>query len=127
MRTVIAGGTVVNATGSVPADVLVEDERVVAVAAPGSDIAMSFARGADRRIEALGRLVVPGGIDVHTHMEMPFGGTWSVDTFETGTAAAAWGGTTTIVDFAVQRKGGSLREALDTWHQKADGNSVIDY
>ncbi|HLX78564.1 MAG TPA: dihydropyrimidinase, partial [Acidimicrobiales bacterium] len=93
----------------------------------GSDLAMSFARGADRRIEALGRLVVPGGIDVHTHMEMPFGGTWSVDTFETGTAAAAWGGTTMIIDFAIQSRGHSLREGFDTWSQKAAGKCAIDY
>jgi dihydropyrimidinase len=71
--------------------------------------------------------VLPGGIDVHTHMEMPFGGTFSHDTFETGTTAAAWGGTTTIVDFAVQRKGGTLGETLEKWHEKADGNCAIDY
>ena len=71
--------------------------------------------------------VIPGGIDAHTHMEMPFGGTFSVDTFETGTKAAAWGGTTTIIDFAVQAKGEALLAALDTWHAKADGNGAIDY
>ena len=71
--------------------------------------------------------MLPGGIDVHTHMEMPFGGTFSVDTFETGTRAAAWGGTTTIVDFAVQAKGTSLLATLDKWHAKADGHCVIDY
>ena len=71
--------------------------------------------------------MLPGGIDVHTHMEMPFGGTFSVDTFETGTRAAAWGGTTTIIDFAVQAKGTSLLATLDKWHAKADGNCAIDY
>jgi dihydropyrimidinase len=71
--------------------------------------------------------VIPGGVDAHTHMELPFGGTFASDTFETGTRAAAWGGTTTIVDFAVQSMGRSLREGLDAWHAKADGNCAIDY
>jgi dihydropyrimidinase len=70
---------------------------------------------------------MPGGIDAHTHMEMPFGGSFSVDTFETGTRAAAWGGTTTIIDFVVQRKGETLAAALDTWHAKAEGNCAVDY
>ena len=82
---------------------------------------------ADQVIDATGKYVLPGGIDVHTHMEMPFGGTFSADTFETGTRAAAWGGTTTIVDFAVQAKGTSLLATLDKWHAKADGNCAIDY
>ena len=126
MRTLIAGGTVVNATGAQVADVLVEDERVVALAAPGSGPAEAFAEGAER-VDATGRLVVPGAVDVHTHMEMPFGGTRSADTFETGTRAAAWGGTTTVVDFAIQRKGEALRQGLDAWHAKAEGNCSIDY
>jgi dihydropyrimidinase len=126
-RTLVRGGTVVNAEGSVAADVLIEAGRVVALAQPGSDLVAAFAEGADRIIEASGRLVLPGGVDVHTHMEMPFGGTSSHDTFETGTTAAAWGGTTTIVDFAIQRKGSSLAEALDTWHAKADGHCAVDY
>lgn len=71
--------------------------------------------------------MIPGGVDAHTHMEMPFGGTQASDTFETGTRAAAWGGTTTIVDFAIQSKGGSLREGLDAWHAKADGRCAVDY
>ncbi|MEO7666162.1 MAG: dihydropyrimidinase, partial [Dehalococcoidia bacterium] len=76
---------------------------------------------------ATGKYVIPGGIDVHTHMELPFGGTAAKDTFETGTRAAAFGGTTSIVDFAVQSRGKSLREGLDTWHAKAEGNAVLDY
>lgn len=127
MRTVIAGGTVVTATGSTGAEVLVDGETVVALAAPGSDVARAFSGGADRSIDATGRLVVPGGIDGHTHMEMPFGGTQSVDTFETGTRAAAWGGTTTIVDFAIQARGQSLREGIDTWLAKAEGVCAVDY
>jgi len=126
-RTVIGGGTVVSATGSVAADVLIDGERIVALAAPGSETAESFTSGADRRIDASGRLVVPGGLDVHTHMELPFGGTYSNDTFETGTRAAAWGGTTTIIDFAVQRRGEALRQGLDAWLAKAAGNCAIDY
>jgi dihydropyrimidinase len=71
--------------------------------------------------------VIPGAIDVHTHMELPFGGTFAKDTFETGTRAAAFGGTTTIIDFAVQSRGKSLRDGLDTWHAKAEGNATVDY
>jgi dihydropyrimidinase len=126
MRTVISGGTVVGPTGAQVAEVLVEGERVVALAEPGSELALFFAEGAER-IDAAGRLVLPGGVDVHTHMELPFGGTQASDTFETGTRAAAWGGTTTIVDFAVQRKGEALRSGLDAWQAKAEGNCAIDY
>jgi dihydropyrimidinase len=127
MRIAITGGTVVNASGPFAADVLVEGETIVGLVAPGSEASASFAEGADRVIDATGRLVVPGAVDGHTHMEMPFGGTQSADTFETGTRAAAFGGTTTIIDFAIQNKGRSLREGLDTWHAKADGNCAVDY
>jgi dihydropyrimidinase len=123
--TLITGGTVVTASGTVDADVLVEGEKIAMVLCrqPGPEVSIT----ADRIIDATGKYVLPGGIDVHTHMEMPFGGTYSVDTFETGTRAAAWGGTTTIIDFAVQAKGTSLLAALDTWHAKAAGNCSIDY
>ncbi|HEV2782203.1 MAG TPA: dihydropyrimidinase [Actinophytocola sp.] len=121
MRTLIRNGTVVNASGAVAADVLVDGETIAEVTAPG------VIDTADTVIEAAGRYVLPGGIDVHTHMEMPFGGTMSSDTFTTGTTAAAWGGTTTIVDFAVQAKGTSLLSTLDKWHEKADGHCAIDY
>jgi dihydropyrimidinase len=126
VRILISGGTVVSPTGTQAAEVLVDGERIVALAAPGSDLANSFAEEA-RRVDASGRLVIPGAVDVHTHMEMPFGGTRSADTFATGTRAAAWGGTTTIVDFAIQRKGETLRSGLDAWHQKAEGHCAIDY
>jgi dihydropyrimidinase len=121
----ISGGTVVTAAGTLDADVLVDGERIAAVLPrlPGTATGVT----ADRVIDAAGRYVLPGGIDVHTHMEMPFGGTFSADTFETGTRAAAWGGTTTIIDFAVQAKGTSLLATLDKWHAKADGNCAIDY
>jgi dihydropyrimidinase len=121
MRTLIKGGTVLSPTGGTPADVLIEDERVLAVTAPG------VFDSADTVLDAAGKYVLPGGIDAHTHMEMPFGGTFSADTFETGTTAAAWGGTTTIIDFAVQAKGTSLVSTLDKWHEKADGNCAVDY
>jgi dihydropyrimidinase len=121
MRTLIRNGTVINAGGTLRADVLVEDERIAAVVAPG------VFETADTVIEADDKYVLPGGIDAHTHMEMPFGGTFSADTFFTGTRAAAWGGTTTIIDFAVQAKGTSLLSTLDKWHEKADGHCAVDY
>src|SRR5665213_3309922 len=127
MKLLISGGTVVNASGPVAADVLVDGEIIVGLCARGSAYSAEWAQGADRVIDATGQLVIPGGIDGHTHMEMPFGGTRSVDTFETGTRAAAFGGTTTIIDFAIQSKGKSLREGLDAWHAKADGNCAVDY
>jgi len=106
MRTLIRGGTLVTADGASPTDVLVEDEKVAALAASSSGISQTWQEGADLVIDATGKYVVPGGIDAHTHMEMPFGGTTSADTFETGTRAAAWGGTTMLIDFAIQTKGG---------------------
>ncbi|HEV2427256.1 MAG TPA: dihydropyrimidinase [Acidimicrobiales bacterium] len=127
MTTLIAGGTVVNSTGPIAADVLVDGEVIAGLAAPGSQAAAEWARGADRVVDATGQYVIPGGIDPHTHMEMPFGGTQSADTFASGTRAAAFGGTTTIVDFAIQTKGTSLREGLDKWHAKAQGQCAIDY
>ena len=122
MRTLITNGTIVTAEGSYQADVLIDDERIVAI---GGDVVAGAT--ADRTIDAAGAYVIPGAIDVHTHMELPFGGTFAKDTFESGTRAAAWGGTTTIVDFAVQSKGKSLRDGLDAWHAKAQGNAAIDY
>ncbi|MFI6285211.1 dihydropyrimidinase [Streptomyces sp. NPDC051018] len=124
-RTLIRGGLVITAADEIHADVLVEDGRIAALAAHGSDAAGAWTAG--RIIEAAGKYVIPGGVDAHTHMELPFGGTFASDTFETGTRAAAWGGTTTIVDFAVQSVGHSLREGLDAWYAKADGNCAIDY
>ncbi|HEU4613884.1 MAG TPA: dihydropyrimidinase, partial [Kofleriaceae bacterium] len=82
---------------------------------------------ADVTVDATGKYVIPGGIDCHTHMDMPFGGTSSSDDFESGTIAAAFGGTTTIVDFAIQSKGSSMRAGLDTWHGKAEGRAAVDY
>jgi dihydropyrimidinase len=125
--TLITGGTVITATGPVAADVLVSGEQIAALGQPGTELAASWAAGAGQVLDAAGKYVLPGGIDGHTHMQMPFGGTFASDTFETGSRAAAWGGTTTIVDFAVQPKGGSLLATLDGWHAKADGQCAVDY
>jgi dihydropyrimidinase len=124
----ITGGIVVNATGTLTADVLVDGETVAAVLAPGSQLlGVDLAGSVDTVVDAAGRYVIPGGIDAHTHMELPFGGTNASDTFETGTRAAAWGGTTSIIDFAVQRYGERVEDGLATWHAKAAGNCAIDY
>ena len=123
MRTLITNGLVVTAAGSFPSDVLVDSETIAML---GSDLAGAGVT-ADETIDATGKYVVPGGIDVHTHMELPFGGTYAKDTFETGSKAAAHGGTTTMLDFAPQTKGHSLREGLDSWHAKAEGHTAIDY
>ena len=123
MRTLIANGTIVSAEGSQQADVLIDGPTIAAI---GADLAAAGI-AVDETIDATGRYVIPGAIDVHTHMELPFGGTFAKDTFETGTRAAAFGGTTTIVDFAVQSRGASLRAGLDAWHAKAEGHAVIDY
>ncbi len=120
MRTLIKNGTVVTATETLKADVLLQGEKVAA-------IGVGLDGRADRVVDATGRYVMPGAVDVHTHMELPFGGTFSSDDFATGTAAAAWGGTTTIVDFAVQSYGESLHQGLERWHQKAEGKAHIDY
>ncbi|OEV12500.1 dihydropyrimidinase [Streptomyces sp. Amel2xB2] len=124
-RTVVRGGLVITASDETHADVLVEDGRIVATAATGSSVAEGWS--AEHTIDAAGKYVIPGGVDPHTHMDMPFGGTFSCDDFETGTRAAAWGGTTTIVDFAIQQKGHALREGLDRWHAKADAQCSVDY
>jgi len=127
MRTLIKNGTVISAEGASLIDVLVDDERVVALAAGASQLAEDWQAGADRVLDAAGKYVIPGGVDAHTHMEMPFGGTTAADTFATGTKAAAWGGTTTIIDFAVQTRGESLQAAFDAWQEKADGVCAVDY
>src|SRR5215212_6690510 len=120
MRTLIKNGTIVTAVDQYKGDVLVEDEKITLIGTT-LDIA------ADKSIDATGKYVLPGGIDVHTHMDMPFGGSTSADDFETGTKAAAFGGTTTIVDFAIQYRGQTLHHAMETWAAKADGKAVIDY
>lgn len=122
MRTLFANGTIVTAEGSYQADVLVDGETIVQI---GANLAPTVT--ADEVIDATGKYLIPGGIDAHTHMKLPFGGTFAKDDFETGTRAAAFGGTTTIVDFAVQNKGKTLREGLETWFGMAEGMAVADY
>ena len=124
MRTLIKDGTVVTASDTFAADVWIDGRqdrrarrsRGTQLGRPPTD---------DRRAAA--QYVIPGGIDCHTHMELPFGGTTASDDFDTGTVAAAHGGTTTIVDFAIQSKGSSMRAGLDAWHAKAEGKAAIDY
>jgi len=129
LKTLIRGGTVVTATDLYRGDVLIEDEKIVAVLAPGRgrDLTPFGDQTPYRDIDATGKYVIPGGIDVHTHLDMPFGGTTSADDFESGTIAAAHGGTTSVVDFAIQYRGQTLRHALDAWRAKADGKAAIDY
>ena len=120
MKTLIKSGRIVTAVDDYTADILIEDETV-------SMIGRSINLEAEKVIDAKSKLVIPGGIDPHTHMELPFGGTQSSDDFFTGTRAAAFGGTTTIIDFAVQTKGESMISGVDTWHKKAEGKCAIDY
>ncbi len=119
-KLLIKGGRVVTAVDDYTGDVLVEDGKIAAVGTslPVADV---------RVIDAAGKLVIPGGIDVHTHLDMPFGGTTSADDFESGTIAAAHGGTTSIVDFAIQGKGQTLHDAWGAWMKKAEGKAAIDY
>src|SRR4026208_782131 len=114
MKTLIKNGRVVTAVDDYKADIFIDVETVTTI---GKTLDME----ADVVIDASGKLVIPGGIDPHTHMELPFGGTYSSDDFFTGTRAAAFGGTTTSIDFAVQYKGESMIKAVDNWHAKADG------
>ena len=120
MKTLIKNGHIITATDNYHADILIENEIISVI---GAKLEME----SDLTIDAKGRLVIPGGIDPHTHMELPFGGTTAADDFRTGTIAAAHGGTTTIIDFAVQYKGESLLQGVDNWHQKAEGKCAIDY
>src|SRR5438477_4100005 len=120
MRTLITNGQIITATDNYKADILIDGETITTI---GAKLEMEAAV----TIDASGKLVIPGGIDPHTHMELPFGGTESSDDFRTGTIAAAHGGTTSIIDFAVQYKGQSLVEGLDNWHRKAEGKCAIDY
>src|SRR6266699_136124 len=119
--TIIANGKVVTATDTYLADIAISAGKIEVV---GQNLPR---QNAARVLEAMGKYVFPGGIDVHTHLDMPFGGTTSADDFETGTRAAAFGGTTTLIDFAIQYKGQSLRHAFDTWMKKAEGKAVADY
>jgi dihydropyrimidinase len=122
----IKNGTVVTSADTFKADVWVENGVIVALTRPEGGFT-GLVGGDVEVIDATGKYVLPGGIDAHTHMDMPFGGTTSSDDFETGTTAAAYGGTTTIIDFAIQTKGKTLREGIDGWHAKAEGKAAVDY
>src|SRR5258705_8009842 len=123
MRTLIKNGRVVTAVDSSISDILIDGAVISMIGINLGAVVGSV----DRDLDATGKLVIPGGIDPHTHLDLPFGGTSSSDDFETGTRAAAFGGTTTIIDFAVQFKGQALNEALDVWFGKAEGKATIDY
>lgn len=123
-NTLIKRGTVVTATEQMEADVLISGEKVVALAGWGSQ---DWTEGAEKVIDAQGKYVFPGGVDVHTHFDLPFGGTFAADDFETGTRAAAWGGTTTVIDFAVQTIGQPMMAGFEEWMGKAEGQCAIDY
>ena len=120
MKTLIRNGRIVTAQDDYQADLLIDGEVI-------SAIGRSLKTEAGQVVDATGLLVLPGGVDVHTHLDMPFGGTVSSDDFETGTRAAAYGGTTTLIDFAIQSRGQSMRAALDTWFRKAEAKATIDY
>ena len=120
MRVLIKNGHIFTAVDNYVADILVDDGKIRTI---GVDISADAAK----TIDAAGKFVIPGGIDPHTHLDFPFAGTVSADDFSTGTIAAAIGGTTSIVDFVVQQKGQSLTEALEIWHQKAEGRAAVDY
>jgi dihydropyrimidinase len=119
--TIIRNGSVVTATDTYKADVAIANGKIAAI---GNDLPV---QNTTKILDASNKLVMPGGIDVHTHLDMPFGGTTSADDFETGTRAAAFGGTTTLIDFAIQYKGQQLRQAFDTWMSKASSKAVCDY
>jgi dihydropyrimidinase len=123
MSLLIRNGRVITATDDYVADVYCDNGKIAAI---GTDLPADKFK-ADRTIDARGQYVMPGGIDVHTHLDMPFGGTTSADDFESGTIAAAHGGTTSLVDFAIQYRGQTMRHALDEWRKKAEGRAAIDY
>src|SRR5579859_940142 len=120
MGTLFKNGTLVTASDIYQADMLVDGETIALI---GHDLSAD----GHKVVDASGQLIMPGGIDVHTHLALPFGGTVSSDDFSTGHKAAAFGGTTTHIDFVIQPKGGSLHDGLDTWHKKADDKAQIDF
>jgi dihydropyrimidinase len=120
MSVLIKNGRIVTATDDYVADIFIEGEKIKAI---GKDLAVK----ATKEIDASGKLVFPGGIDPHVHLDMPFMGTFSSDNYETGTRAALFGGTTMVIDFVLQKQGNSLQSALDEWNGRAKGNCVGDY
>ena len=124
MKTLIKNGHIITADADYIADILIEDEKIVAIGSPHWGLG---AEGVTQIIDATGKLIFPGGIDPHVHLEMPFMGTFSSDTYETGTRAALHGGTTTVIDFILQKQGHSLYAAFEEWSGRARGNAVGDY
>ena len=120
MSTLIKNGRIVTAEQDYSADIYIEKDKITTI---GSNLKIE----ADNVYDAKGKYVIPGGVDVHTHLDMPFGGTTSCDDFESGTKAAAFGGTTSLIDFAIQSKGMKMRDALDVWWKKAENKATIDY
>ena len=120
MTTLIKNGRIITASDDYVADIFIDGETVKTI---GKDIPIS----ADKMIDVAGKLVIPGAIDPHVHMQLPFGGTVSSDDFKSGTIGAAFGGTTTIIDFAIQYHGKTFQQTIDDWHEKASGKCAIDY
>src|ERR1700750_1192111 len=120
MSLLIKNGRIITADADYTADILVEGETI-------QTIGKNLAAKADKEIDASGKLVFPGGIDPHVHLDMPFMGTFSSDNYETGTRAALFGGTTMVIDFILQKQGNSLQAALDEWRSRSDNNCVGDY
>src|SRR5213082_3228499 len=120
MSVLIKNGRIITAADDYVADIFIDGETV-------ATIGKNLQNKADQTIDAKGKLVIPGAIDPHVHMELPFGGTVSSDDFKTGTIAAAFGGTTTIIDFAIQSRGMTMQGAIDAWHKKVEGKCAIDY
>jgi len=120
MKKIICNGTIVTATDTYKADILIEEDKI-------SAIGLNLDRADAEIIDASGHYIFPGGVDPHTHLDMPFGGTVTKDDFESGTIAAAFGGTTTIIDFCLTNKGEPLQKAIETWHGKSKNKAVIDY
>src|SRR5688572_24209132 len=119
MSILIKNGRIITATDIYVADIFIEHETIKSI---GKDLAVKAAK----EIDASGKLVFPGGIDPHVHLDMPFMGTFSSDNYETGTRAALFGGTTMVIDFVLQKQGNSLQAALDEWNGRANGNCVGD-
>src|SRR5215211_5275703 len=120
MSVLIKNGRIITADADYVADIFIEGEKVHTI---GKDLSNK----ADKEIDATGKLVFPGGIDPHVHLDMPFMGTFSSDNYETGTRAALFGGTTMVIDFILQKQGNSLRSALEEWKARSHNNCVGDY
>ena len=120
MSILIRNGRIITATDDYVADIYIEGETIAMI---GKNLNVK----ADNEIDASGKLVMPGGIDPHVHLDMPFMGTYSSDNYETGTRAALYGGTTTVIDFILQTQGKSLQSALQEWKGRSDNNAVGDY